>query len=344
MKPLHIILMGFALTCATGATCASAGQERVDALALFRDMTNGKSQLLERTGEPTQFSSSEKACVKAVCTQGDSGCTPSDHYDGSPLMAGSDYMKYYGLTTGADGYSHYSADSQYKNDVAALATDLDRLMESFQRSGLIREVKRRAKTPALMFDIDNTLEFSAAADEDPKGEGPAIESMVEFVKRWCFKDGLACYFVTARDCNADNVTSTEKWLKANLGLSEKRLRRYTHYSRNTQSLTCDVPGKTVAYKDVIREALERQDKVFWLMSIGDQLTDSLGEHSGMKIRVPNQFFHSDIVPNQDAPWGKGMCASPATIAPPHDCSERLLDKAVKYSSADYCSTQPAHKP
>lgn len=67
------------------------------------------------------------------------------------------------------------------------------------------------------------------------------------------------------------------------------------------------PAPNVAYKDILREALEAERKVFWLMSIGDQLTDSLGEHSGLKVRVPNQFFHADINPNQFATYGVGHC-------------------------------------
>lgn len=336
----QVVLLCAALVlsaCAGQATKKDAG---IDAVALYRDLTQGKSQLQVRTGEPTQFSGSEKICITATCADGDTDCKPTDHYNGSPLMSGSDYRKYYGLTTGADGYSQYADDSGYAKDVHVLRGHLDDLMESFNRTGLIGELKRHGKTPALMFDIDNTLEFSAAPDSDPKGDGPAIQGMVDFVDRWCFKDGVACYFVTARDCDVSSTKPTAKWLKNNLHLSDEQVRRYTHFSRNTQSLTCSIPGApTVAYKDVIREALEEQEQVFWLMSIGDQLTDSLGEHSGMKIRVPNQFFHSDIVPNQYAPWGVGQCGSPMTIAPPRDCAAKLVPHAIEVTSLEYCSKQ-----
>ena len=315
----------------------------LDAPALYREMTRVKTQLQERTGEPTQFSGSEKICVKATCQQGDKNCKETDHYNGSPLMKGSDYKGYYQLTSGKDGYFRYGKDSAYAHDVAALTANLDRLMTAFQHTGLRDELKRRGLTPALMFDIDNTLEFSAAPDSDAKGDGPAIQGMVDFAKRWCFKDGVVCYFITARNCDASSVPPTAKWLKDNLHLSDEQLRRYTHFSRNTSSLTCPaLPDTTeVAYKDVIREALEQQEHIFWLMSVGDQLTDSLGEHSGMKIRVPNQFFHSDIVPNQYAPWGKGLCGRPTTIAPPRPCAGALIGHAIEVSSLDYCSKQPA---
>jgi hypothetical protein len=315
-----------------------------DSITLFHQLTRLKTQLRERTGEPTQFSGSEKNCITATCTQGDTDCRPTDHYNGSPLMAGSDYRKYYALTTDADGYAHYGRNSAYARDIDALTADLDQLMESFESTGFRNELKRRGLLPALMVDIDNTLEFSAASDSDNKGDGPAIQGMVDFANRWCFKDDLVCYFITARNCDVSSVTPTEKWLKRNLHLSDAQVSRYTHFSRNTQSLTCTIPGNpVVAYKDVIRQALAQEENIFWLMSVGDQLTDSLGEHSGMKIRVPNQFFHSDIVPNQYAPWGAGQCGSPKTIAPPQACAEVLRGHAIKVSSLEYCRKQPAPK-
>lgn len=312
----------------------------IKALALFQQMTQGKSQLEVRTGIPYQFSGSEKQCVQSTCAQGDKDCKPTDHFNGSPLMKSSDFNAYYGLSTGPDGYSHYAADSQYARDVATLVADMDRLMASFRDTGMRQALERDGRHPALMFDLDNTLEFSAAPDYDPKGAGPAIAGVVDFAKRWCFKDGVDCYFVTARNCDAVSAAPTAIWAKANLGLSDEQLGRYVFFSRNQTSLTCDVAGKPqIAYKDVVREALERDRKVFWLMSVGDQLTDSLGEHSGMKVRVPNQFFHSDIVPNQYAPWGAGQCGSPQTIAPPRDCAESLVGHALQVTGYEYCKTQ-----
>lgn len=333
------------LTALLLSACSAYKQEGApDTLALYRQLTGLKTQLQERTGEPTQFSGSEKICITATCKQGDRDCKPADHYNGSPLMAGSDYQKYYVLTTGRDGYSHYGKESHFAHDVAGLTAKLDRLMEGFERTGLRRELKRRGLTPALMFDIDNTLEFSAAPDADAKGDGPAIQGMVDFANRWCFKDDLVCYFITARNCDASSVPPTEKWLKTHLHLSDEQVSRYTHFSRNSQSLTCTIPGHpVVAYKDVIREALEEKQNIFWLMSIGDQLTDSLGTHSGMKVRVPNQFFQSDITPNQYAPWGVGQCGSPTTIAPPTACAESLREHAIEVSSMEYCREQPAQK-
>lgn len=341
-------MKGFIFTLIATLICSACSVGRIDSApditALYRQMTSLKTQLQVRSGEPAQFNSSEKICITATCEQDDMDCKPTDHYNGSPLMAGSDYREYYALTTGADGYARYGQDSRYARDVARLAEDLDQLMENFERTGLRSELKRRGFVPALMFDIDNTLEFSAGPDSDAKGDGPAIQGMVEFASRWCFKDDLVCYFVTARNCDVSSVPPTEKWLKKNLHLSDEQIRRHTYFSRNTQSFTCTIPGNpVVAYKDIIRDALEQKQHIFWLMSIGDQLTDSLGEHSGMKIRVPNQFFQSDIVPNQYAPWGVGQCGSPTTIAPPLTCADALRDRALEVTALTYCREQPAPK-
>ncbi|WP_456043849.1 hypothetical protein [Shewanella sp. A14] len=75
------------------------------------------------------------------------------------------------------------------------------------------------------------------------------------------------------------------------------------------------------------------------MSIGDQLTDSLGEHSGIKVRVPNQFFHADINPNQFASYGRGQCGPVETIAPPLACSFVLKSKALAVTNINYCRSQ-----
>lgn len=339
------VLFALIATLICSACSANRQDAAPDITALYRQMTRLKTQLQVRAGEPAQFNSSEKICITAACGQDDKDCKPTDHYNGSPLMAGSDYREYYALTTGADGYARYGQDSSYARDVAGLTADLDRLMEGFERTGLRRALKRRGLVPALMFDIDNTLEFSAGPDSDAKGDGPAIRELVDFANRWCFKDDLVCYFVTARNCDASSVAPTEKWLKKNLHLSDEQTRRYTHFSRNSQSFTCAIPGNpVVAYKDIIREALEEKQNIFWLMSIGDQLTDALGEHSGMKIRVPNQFFHSDIVPNQYAPWGAGQCGSPTTVAPPPACADALRDRALEVTAMPYCREQPAPEP
>jgi hypothetical protein len=311
-----------------------------DSLSLYRELTRDKSLLDVRRGSANQYSGSEKICLDAQCDAAGNNCKPARAVAPSPLLIQSDYQKYYQLTTGSDGYSHYGSGSEYAANIDALRQRLDGLMVSFNKSGLLNELKRKGQTPALMFDIDNTLEFSGAIDSDPSGNGPAIQGVAAFAQQWCFKEGVDCYFVTARSCNASSAQPTAFWLGKNMGLDAEKINRYTYFSRNTEELVCadlPAPAPNVAYKDIVREALVDERKVFWLMSIGDQLTDSLGDHSGMKVLVPNQFFHADINPNQFATYGVGRCAPVVTIAPPKSCSNALKARALAVTNIGYCA-------
>lgn len=321
------------------AGCAHAHD--VDALQLFRALTLGRTQLDPRLGEPRQLDDSEKRCAAASCSSGETECTTSAEPVQSPLLRASDVTQYYGLRPGPDDFVRYNEDSSYGQDIRAVVHDMDGLLDAFEATGLRATLAQQQRTPALMFDIDNTLEFTAGPDTDLTGTGPQIRAMVEFVRRRCFKQGLDCYFITARTCEPTRAAATASWVKTNLELTDEQIRRYTFLSRNPEKLTCAATptGVTVAYKDVLREALEQQRKVFWLMSIGDQLTDSLGEHSGVKVRLPNQFFHSDVVPNQYASYGAGSCARTTTIAPPRACAETLTAHALSVTTVEYCSNQ-----
>lgn len=80
-----------------------------------------------------------------------------------------------------------------------------------------------------MFDIDNTLELTSFNDDyDSKGTKPT-PYMADFVKNQCFKDGVDCYFITARYCNTASATTTAKWLKVNLDLTDDQINKYVFY-------------------------------------------------------------------------------------------------------------------
>lgn len=313
-----------------------------DPVSLYQELTRNKSQLDVRIGASNQYSGSEQMCLDAQCDASGNNCKPINIVTPSPLMTNSDYKNYYQLTQDSEGFSHYGVTSQYASDIEILRKQLDGLMQSFNKSGLIDQLKQQNKTPALMFDIDNTLEFSAAIDSDQTGKGPAIHGMVDFAKQWCFKGGVDCYFVTARTCENESAVPTQYWLEKNMELDSQTVDQYTYFSRNTSQLLCKnlvTPAPNVAYKDIVREALETERNVFWLMSIGDQLTDSLGKHSGIKVRVPNQFFHADINPNQFASYGVGHCDPLETIAPPLECRLSLKPKALAVTNINYCRSQ-----
>ncbi|MGX9460918.1 hypothetical protein ACWXWU_06680 [Shewanella sp. A14] len=236
-----------------------------DAISLYQELTRNKSQLDVRIGELNQYSGSEKLCLDSQCDANGEDCKPINVPSPSPLMVHSDYQHYYQLIQDSAGFSHYGVTSQYATDIETLRQRLTHLMQAFNQSGLITQLKKQNKTPALMFDIDNTLEFSAAIDSDPTGRGPAIQGMVDFAKQWCFKDGVDCYFVTARTCENESAEPTQYWLEKNMGFNAYIVNQYTYFSRNTNQFVCKnltTPTPNVAYKDIVREALEIERNVF----------------------------------------------------------------------------------
>jgi hypothetical protein len=152
----------------------------------------------------------------------------------------------------------------------------------------------------MMFDIDNTLEFSSRSDNDTKGDGPPITPTVDFVKKWS-KEGVRCYFVTGREPNKVEAQATEKWLKNTFGLTDSELEQRVFFLGDLIMSSLDssnVPPNTeIAYKDVARQALSERDGAFWLMSMGDQSTDSYGQHGGARILIPNLLFNKAILFN-----------------------------------------------
>ena len=101
-----------------------------------------------------------------------------------------------------------------------------------------------------------------------------------------------------------------------------------HNSTNVQSL---------AINDIVRQALTQRDRIFWLMSIGDQLTDSFGKHSGAKLLVPNQIFHSNILPN---PHSLDIeCSDPTrnkVTEPSDECSASLINEILEKTAISHC--------
>ncbi|MCP4659105.1 MAG: hypothetical protein GY856_27160 [bacterium] len=295
--------------------CGTAGT-RPGMLDFYQELTSVRSLVDQRMGELTQLPKNEKRCI-------------------SEIVAASDAKSYYELDEAAteDDYDTYGEDSAYARDVARLVETAERLMALFKDSGFLDEIVRQGRTPALMFDVDNTLEFTSARDTDLKGEGPPIVGTVDFSKKHCFKDGVACYFVTARLCTAGAANSTGKWIGKTFGLTAAEVEQHTFLMGNVTGCPAD-PGQKIAYKDIVRQALSRRDRAFWLMSVGDQLTDFWGEHSGLKMWVPNQLFHSNVVPNPT--WEPG-CTRQEIVAPATSCSEEIVGDVLALTQVSSCT-------
>jgi hypothetical protein len=250
------------------------------------------------------------------------------------ILKHSDTKKYMGSKT----YNGYSLDSKFSKEAHDMMNALANLVGDFKRIGFIREIKSQGKTPALMFDIDNTIELTSFDDDYFTKSGINDPSTAHFIKNVCFKDGIACYFITARTCNHNEASATKKWLQKHLSLTNEQVSKYVFLSGSMPANACtSKPNEKVAYKDVLRESLSQTRHVYWLMSIGDQMTDWFGKHSGLKVWYPNEMFDSSIVGNNGNDSNKkGVLKT--VVAPTEGCYQKLKDKALTDSTIQYCQT------
>ena len=117
------------------------------------------------------------------------------------------------------------------------------------------------KNPAVMFDIDETLSFYGV---------PLIE-IVDIAKHAQSK-GLLIVIITARPTSS--LEFSKKELK-DLGIQYDYM---FHLSDNDNIQT---------YKQGVKAKLKEQGDVNIIMSIGDNIIDVAGNHSGYSIKLPN---------------------------------------------------------
>ncbi|WP_395946956.1 hypothetical protein [Caedibacter taeniospiralis] len=92
----------------------------------------------------------------------------------------------------------------------------------------------------------------------------------------------------------------------------------------------------MAYKEVLRRALSETRNVYWLMSVGDQMTDWFGKDTGLKVWYPNQMFDSSIVENNHNNPNAKLHLQTVTI-PSNQCYAKLKDYALTQSTLNYCT-------
>lgn len=66
---------------------------------------------------------------------------------------------------GSKDYNSYNKHSEFSNDANNMMQALTKLIEKFEKIGFISEILAQGKTPAIMFDIDNTIELTSFADD-----------------------------------------------------------------------------------------------------------------------------------------------------------------------------------
>ena len=112
--------------------------------------------------------------------------------------------------------------------------------------------------PMLMFDIDNTISYSAFNDTDHTGATLPIRETVQFVKQWCNgwgsgKDAIFdCYFITARWCSKKKAANAEAFMKRNFPLASRKLIESNIMLTGALSCECCDGGFKNSWKDILR--------------------------------------------------------------------------------------------
>lgn len=315
-----VLLIELLLSCPYAAFCAetkaASASRPEELLNLFNTLANINSIQDSKAGDRTAFPDNVKFCREPISAYSHSGA-------------------YYGLRRKAwmGKYDTYDPTSPFARDMAASAGQLAATTDSLIRGGFVNAVMSTGLQPAIMFDIDNTLAFTGDFDDDLEGDAPPIEATVAYVQKYCFQGGIECFFITARDCTSTSSAATLKWMKNKLKMDEQTILSHTFITGNLKS--CDTfPLNRIAYKDLLRKRLAKTRKIFWLFSVGDQLTDVYGTHSGIKVMLPNQLFKSHIVPPVEDLRKCGPIQVREAQGP---CAEALEPVVIEKSSLEYCT-------
>lgn len=310
---ISMILTGFI----TGAYAQSSSSNKqlyaVNPLTLYSEVTSLTMAFNEQYGKPFRLPVNARDAIDVI-------------------LKNSNTKKYMGTTD----YNTYGKNALFAKYAHNMMDALTQLIQRFKEIGFFQEIEAQGKTPALMFDIDNTIELTSFVDDYQTKSGINDPATADFIKKVCFKDGLVCYFITARTCNRNEAVSTKKWLKQHLKLSNQQISNYVFLSGAIPEDACtSKPNEKIAYKDVLRQALSQARHVYWVMSIGDQMTDWFGKNSGLKVWYPNMMFDSSIVPNNhNNSSEKGVLQT--VRAPTQQCYNHLKDKALMHSTIQYC--------
>lgn len=252
-------------------------------------------------------------------------------------------------------YVVYSPKSRYAIHLRHVFDGADATLE------LVQNFEFKGQVPAIMFDIDNTLAYTGFNDTDSLGKAPPMIRAVDFAKRWCRFDNKStakfdCFFLTARYCTQLKAAATKTWVLNNFPVDTEWVREHVFMTGGVGG--CDSQGCSIAYKAVLRNWLHSNRRVYWVMSIGDQLTDSAGVQSGIRVKVPNFWFDSSVVANPQGNGGKiqlqpdrsfpedsDQCKLKCVVGPDHECIDAGLneDAIHMYTQLEYCMAQDSNK-
>ena len=121
---------------ATMAQASVAKPATVDVLALYSEVTSLTMAFNTKCGKPFSLPTNAKAAVDQI-------------------TANSDTKRY----MDTQDYNDFAQNSQFAEDAKAMMGDLSKLIANFKKIGFIHAIESQGKTPAIMFDIDNTIEL-----------------------------------------------------------------------------------------------------------------------------------------------------------------------------------------
>jgi len=297
------------------AGVAYTDNKSTNTIELFKSLTDQKYVFSSQYGNKEELPDNAKFCIDEILKKSDSA-------------------NYYGLKIKAKDnvYDTYSEESRYSDDIKESVKYAENALLLLKKTGFLKELKNKKLKPAIMFDIDNTLAFASEYDDDDTGNCPEIKETSDFVRKYCFKDGVQCYFITARICSSQEYNSTYKWLKDKFNFSDKVIKDHLRLTGNIKGCESSKFEK-VAYKDLVKSTLSKKHNLFWIMSMGDQLTDVFGENSGIKILLPNKFFKSNIAPHTDK---KQDCGLTTVVKPSNECINKLESAIIDKTDPEYC--------
>jgi len=238
---------------------------------------------------------------------------------------------------------NYTSDSFYANSMDHTVSRLTHVLEQLHEENFVNVVGDGH--PMIMFDIDNTISYSAFNDTDHTGETLPIRETVQFVHQWCNGWGSGndaifdCFFITARWCSAKKAANAESFMRRHFPAAPNHLIDSNIMMTGALSCACCADGFHNSWKDILRCKLEDKTGGKFVASIGDQYTDSAGPCSGLRVKLPNVWFDSSVV-SDNLQYQQDIFSQ----LPIKQCSvDRAFGAAQKNTTVESCLTNTARE-
>ena len=215
--------------------------------------------------------------------------------------------KYYGNTNSRA----VDTTSQYYLDISNVISQAEVQLNNVIQNGCIRRYLNMGILPAVMFDLDDTIWTSYDQDAQAASENkmPTINPVVEFLRSLKFQ-GIVPIFVTGRSATTTQVATTQLQLN-NIPLFpnwdfwvppqdvgngkevQSKSGVFMHNETHKKSYSS-------VYKANTRCWIENNsgpgtviggNQIKFIMSIGDQWSDSNGDCAGIRVKLPNPLYY-----------------------------------------------------